>query len=67
MLGFGELQLNWRTFGVFDDQVVEVADPTGAVLITPGSAEESSVYVLLKEGLMPKLGFRCRIVFRLRG
>ena len=41
---------------VFDDQVVGVAGPTGAVLITPGAAEESSVYELLNEGLMPKLG-----------
>ena len=40
----------------FDDQVVGIADPTGAVLITPGSAEESSVYTLLNEGLMPPLG-----------
>ena len=41
---------------VFDDQVVGVADPTGAVLITPGLAEESSIYTLLSEGLMPPLG-----------
>ena len=31
-------------------------DPTGAVLITPGSSEQSSVYTLWTEGLMPKLG-----------
>ena len=33
-----------------------VADPTGAILITPGSAEESSIYTLLSEGLMLRLG-----------
>ena len=31
-------------------------DPTGAVLITPGPSEQSSVYTLWTEGLMPKLG-----------
>ena len=41
--------------GVFDARVVG-GDPTGAVLITPGSSEQSSVYTLWTEGLMPKLG-----------
>ena len=35
-----------------------VADPTGAILITPGSAEERSVYTLLNEGLMLPLGIQ---------
>ena len=51
--GTKELDLS---HGVFDDQVVGSTDPTGAVLITPGSAEQSSVYTLWNEGLMPKLG-----------
>ena len=41
---------------VFDDQVVGTMGPTGPVLITPGSAEQSSLYTLWNEGLMPKLG-----------
>ena len=41
---------------IFDDQVVGVADPTGVILITPGSAEKSSVYTLFNEELMPPLG-----------
>jgi len=56
--------------GVFDDQVVGVAGPTGAVLITPGSSGESSVYGLLNEGLMPKLGVQVQdsvSIARLKG
>ncbi len=41
---------------IFDHQVIGVAEPTGAILIPPGSSEESSVYTPLNEELMPPLG-----------